>query len=72
MLLAAGCLGGFGHLLVIKAFYAAPASVIAPWGYAELIGTTTLSYLLFANFPQRIDPGRGGHHHRLGPLHRDA
>jgi drug/metabolite transporter (DMT)-like permease len=47
-------LGGLGHFLVIKAFQAAPASVIAPLGYIELIGTATLGYLIFANFPDAL------------------
>jgi drug/metabolite transporter (DMT)-like permease len=54
MLLALGCLGGLGHFLVIKAFQAAPAAVIAPLGYVELIGTATLGYLIFANFPDAL------------------
>ena len=54
MFLALGCLGGLGHFLVIKAFQAAPASVIAPLGYVELLGTATLGYLIFANFPDAL------------------
>jgi drug/metabolite transporter (DMT)-like permease len=54
MLIGLGCLGGLGHFLVIKAFQAAPASVIAPLGYVELIGTATLGYLIFANFPDAL------------------
>jgi drug/metabolite transporter (DMT)-like permease len=54
MLVSLGCLGGLGHFLVIKAFQAAPASVIAPLGYVELLGTATLGYLIFANFPDAL------------------
>lgn len=54
MFLSLGCLGGLGHFLVIKAFQAAPASVIAPLGYVELIGTATLGYLIFGNFPDAL------------------
>ena len=54
MLLSLGCFGGLGHFLVIKAFEAAPASVIAPLGYVELLGTATLGYLIFANFPDSL------------------
>ncbi len=54
MLMSLGCLGGLGHFLVIKAFQAAPASVIAPLGYVELLGTATLGYLIFANFPDAL------------------
>jgi drug/metabolite transporter (DMT)-like permease len=54
MLLSLGCLGGLGHFLVIKAFQAAPASVIAPLGYVELIGTTILGFVIFGNFPDAL------------------
>jgi drug/metabolite transporter (DMT)-like permease len=54
MLLSLGCFGGFGHLLVIKAFQAAPASVIAPLGYVELLGTATLGFFIFGNFPDAV------------------
>jgi drug/metabolite transporter (DMT)-like permease len=46
-----GVLGGAGHYLVIRAFQAGPAAIIAPLGYVELIGTTILGYLIFGNFP---------------------
>ena len=46
-----GFLGGGGHYLVIRAFQAAPAAVVAPLGYVELLGTATLGYLIFGNFP---------------------
>jgi drug/metabolite transporter (DMT)-like permease len=46
-----GLLGGFGHYLVIRAFQLGAASVIAPLGYVELVGTTILGYLIFDNFP---------------------
>jgi drug/metabolite transporter (DMT)-like permease len=54
LFLALGCLGGLGHFFVIKAFQAAPAAVIAPLGYVELIGTTILGYLIFGNFPDAL------------------
>jgi drug/metabolite transporter (DMT)-like permease len=54
MLLSLGGLGGLGHYFVIKAFQAAPASVIAPLGYIELIGTALLGYLIFSNFPDAL------------------
>jgi drug/metabolite transporter (DMT)-like permease len=54
MLLSLGGLGGLGHFLVIKAFQAAPASVIAPLGYVELLGTAVLGYLIFGNFPDAV------------------
>ena len=51
MLCSLGLLGGAGHYLVIRAFQYGPAAVIAPLGYVELIGTATLGYLVFDNFP---------------------
>ena len=42
------CLQG---LNVIKAFERGPASVIAPFDYGQLIGTTILGYLIFGDFP---------------------
>ena len=54
MLVSLGLLGGLGHFLVIKAFQAALASVIAPLGYIELLGTAVLGYLIFANFPDAL------------------
>jgi drug/metabolite transporter (DMT)-like permease len=49
--LAIGFFGGAGHYLIIRAFQQGPAAVIAPLGYVELIGTATLGYLIFAQFP---------------------
>jgi drug/metabolite transporter (DMT)-like permease len=46
-----GLLGGGGHYLIIRAFQLGPAAVIAPLGYVELVGTATLGYLIFDNFP---------------------
>jgi drug/metabolite transporter (DMT)-like permease len=51
LFLSLGLLGGAGHYLVIRAFQFAPAAIVAPLGYVELIGTTTLGYLVFDNFP---------------------
>ena len=46
-----GVFGGVGHYLIIRAFQLGPAAVMAPLGYVELIGTATLGYLVFSNFP---------------------
>jgi drug/metabolite transporter (DMT)-like permease len=46
-----GILGGLGHLFVIKAYEHAPASVIGPFDYGQLIGATVIGYLVFAEFP---------------------
>ncbi len=46
-----GLFGGVGHYLIIRAFQLGPAAVMAPLGYVELVGTATLGYLIFDNFP---------------------
>ncbi len=46
-----GLFGGVGHYLIIRAFQLGPAAVMAPLGYVELVGTATLGYLIFGNFP---------------------
>lgn len=51
---ALGCLGALCQFLVIKAYQRAPASVVAPFHYIELIAATTLGYALFADFPDDL------------------
>jgi drug/metabolite transporter (DMT)-like permease len=51
LFLCLGVFGGVGHYLIIRAFQLGPAAVMAPLGYVELIGTATLGYLIFDNFP---------------------
>jgi drug/metabolite transporter (DMT)-like permease len=46
-----GVLGGVGHYFVIQAFRLGSAALLAPLGYLELVGTTTLGYLVFNSFP---------------------
>jgi drug/metabolite transporter (DMT)-like permease len=49
--LATGLFGGLGHYFVGRAFQNAPAALLAPLGYVEIVGTTILGYLVFNNFP---------------------
>jgi drug/metabolite transporter (DMT)-like permease len=51
MLCSLGLIGAAGHYLVIRAFRHGPAAVIAPLSYVELVGTASLGYLIFDNFP---------------------
>jgi drug/metabolite transporter (DMT)-like permease len=51
LLASLGVFGGIGHYFVIQAFRLGPAALISPLGYLELVGTTTLGYLVFGNFP---------------------
>lgn len=46
-----GLIAAIGHFLVIKAFDSAPASLLAPYGYSEIVMATAVGYLVFGDFP---------------------
>jgi drug/metabolite transporter (DMT)-like permease len=48
---AMGLIAASGHFLVILSCQYAPASLVSPFNYAEIIGATLLSYLFFDYFP---------------------
>jgi drug/metabolite transporter (DMT)-like permease len=50
-LLAAACLGAMAHFLLIKAYQMAPASVVAPFSYSELIWASVLGFAAFGDVP---------------------
>jgi drug/metabolite transporter (DMT)-like permease len=51
LLLNMGLLGGVSHWLLILAHERAPAPVLAPFGYVNIIFMIALGYLVFANVP---------------------
>jgi len=51
VLIAIGTLGTIGHLLLVRAFQAAPAATLSPFLYVYLIWATLLGWLVFGNFP---------------------
>jgi drug/metabolite transporter (DMT)-like permease len=46
-----GALGGAGHFALIKAFQRAPAAVVAPFSYVNLIWAIGFGFILFAELP---------------------
>ena len=46
-----GSLGGFGHLILIKAYDHAPASRLAPFSYSQLIWVAAIGFFAFGDFP---------------------
>jgi drug/metabolite transporter (DMT)-like permease len=46
-----GCVGGYSHLVLIKAFEHAPAALLAPFSYTQLVWVTFVGYVVFGNFP---------------------
>jgi drug/metabolite transporter (DMT)-like permease len=51
MMVGLGLLGGGGHFLIIHALRRAQASVLAPFGYIQIVWVTALGYLVFDDFP---------------------
>lgn len=48
---AAGIAGGIGHYLLVRAYELAPAAFVSPFTYAQLLGATLLSALVFHQLP---------------------
>ena len=53
LLLAVGAFGSAGHFLLIVAHHRAPASVLSPFIYTQLVWAVTLGYLVFGNVPSQ-------------------
>jgi drug/metabolite transporter (DMT)-like permease len=48
-----GVFAGFGHWFLIRAFRHAPAALLTPFAYLQIIWATTYGYLLFGHLPDR-------------------
>lgn len=46
-----GLLGGVGHYCVARAFVLAPAAILSPFHYAQLVQAAVLGYLAFGDVP---------------------
>ena len=53
LMVAIGALGSFGHYLLIAAHRLAPASVLSPFIYTQIVWATALGYLVFGDVPNR-------------------
>ncbi|WP_374307121.1 DMT family transporter [Methylocella sp.] len=51
LMLLLGCLGAASHFCIIRAFAAAPANVVAPFGYTALVWASLSSVVVFAEVP---------------------
>ena len=49
-----GIIGTSAHMLVVMAFQRAPAGVLAPFQYLEIISATALGLLIFGDFPDAM------------------
>lgn len=54
LLAAMGAIAAVFHLLIVKALDFAAASVLAPFGYCEMIMATTVGYVVFGDFPDEL------------------
>ncbi|MBT3399051.1 MAG: DMT family transporter [Rhodospirillaceae bacterium] len=48
---AAACLGAAAHFLLIRAYHAAPASVVAPFAYTEIVWSSAIGFAVFGDIP---------------------
>ena len=48
---AMGLVGGLGHLILIRALTIAPASLLAPFVYTQIVWALVLGYLVFGDLP---------------------
>jgi len=51
MMMAMGGIAALGHYFLIKAVELAPVSILAPFGYSEIVMATLVGYVLFGDFP---------------------
>lgn len=51
MIASLGIYGGIGHFLLIRAFRLAPASMLSPFLYIQLVWAALLGWLVFNHFP---------------------
>ena len=52
--IGAGVLGAVGHFLLIRAHSDAPATLLAPFGYSQLVVALLLGWLVFGQLPDGI------------------
>lgn len=54
MFLGIGILGGLGHYFVARSLIAAPANIVTPFQYAQLLGAVVVGYLFFGDLPDAL------------------
>lgn len=54
LLISTGISGGLGHLLQIQAYRYAPASMLAPFTYMQIISATALGWIVWRQFPDML------------------
>jgi drug/metabolite transporter (DMT)-like permease len=49
-----GVLGGMGHYCIVRALAYAPANIVSPFQYFQLIGSVLVGYLMFQQLPDAM------------------
>jgi drug/metabolite transporter (DMT)-like permease len=52
IMLSLGLWGGLGHYFMARAYWCAPASVVAPFSYLQLVSAAITGYLVFGEVPR--------------------
>ena len=53
-LVGMGLVGAVGHFLLIRAHHHAPATLLAPFGYTQLLVTLILGIVVFGEIPDAL------------------
>ena len=69
LLLGIGLFGIVSHLLIVMAFSMAPASVLAPFQYVEIVSATILGFLIFGGVSRSGKMDWDLDYHRLRSVH---
>jgi drug/metabolite transporter (DMT)-like permease len=54
MIIVIGILGAVGHFLLIRAHGLAPATILSPFGYSQLLVVMILGWLIFGQLPDGV------------------
>lgn len=54
MFCSMGVIGALGHYFVTRALTYAPANIVAPFQYMQLLGSVIVGYLFFGDFPDML------------------
>lgn len=54
LFIGVGVLGALGHYCVARAFGYAPANMLSPFQYFQLLGSVAVGWLLFSEFPDAV------------------
>ena len=68
-MLGVGVMATISHLFLVFAFRKAPASVLAPLQYLEIVAATVFGYLVFSDFPDLLMWVGIAHHCGIRPVH---